>query len=668
MEETREEKEDKSERSQEELSSQSEDSEKSQKMDADMAKGLGAFFAKNAKGDGVGMTLLRKHQERADKFTDKGMHEKKKVTNEGEVMDIDDLNIEESSDEKISDEDKSKLKNMVYNSTKRAKEAMEMNHPKIYQQMMDRTHEFLRNDQESSRYYNIINLTKFKKSYELDLKTTELQFDPIFDNMVFLMKFTFIMCEKIKRFFQRKFQEQGIQDLEQTDLFKLRLEAEERSTLKSIAYRVVYFINQIKNFIVIIIQKNILTPKFYLLYTQQFPGEYKTLRELQTNINGVALTPFIKKNKSKLEFIDLYFRRNAMKFLTIRRFKRVFSQKYLESAIIKAMSFFTVTDTFRTTLCDFMYYYNTYADFFYIFQPTYQSSAYIFLAKEKEGKGSEIQEVQGSTYDEDLKTVIRVVPRKPSAQQLQNFKMDLVKQKVQTGVRGSFVKMFKEMQGKGDATSKNKLMLNKRIKDLEHFNDSQLEDIRKEEKRFMNYLEKAQKEEQEIEKREQAAVDNLGKLEGGQMKTEDDADKEVEAVRSDDEPVNQQTIDEQKETLIEELEEDKVAMLKKDLELNEQLVQVKKELGEKEDKELMKEISVIQEQIIKEQGEAGVEEKLKEGKGEDEGEGQQPSMLDEVREEPQQVLNSVEPEKVNEPEIQEYRPKTGVIERRFKIV
>ena len=314
-----------------------------------------------------------------------------------------------------------------------------MSDPKVYKQIRDKTQNFKRNDQESSRYFNIIKLTQFKKSYELDLKTPELLFDPIYDNMVFLMKFTIIICEKMKRFLKTKFKEQRIEQEERTTLFKLNLTDEERSIMKSMLYRVVFYINQVKNFMQISIQKNIITPKFYLLYTQENNGEFKTLREMQTNLNSIAITDFIKRNKPQLEFIDEYFRRNTMKFLTIRRFKRVFSDDYLKEAILEPMSYFKITPQVRNSICEFYYYYNAMADFFYTFQPMYISPAYLNMKQQKEGNGSTIYKVESKMLENNFRNVVRTTPRVPSTEELKELKNDLVRAKLGLGVRGFLI-------------------------------------------------------------------------------------------------------------------------------------------------------------------------------------------------------------------------------------
>jgi len=220
------------------------------------------------------------------------------------------------------------------------------------------------------------------------------------------MKYSIIIAEKIKRFFLRKQAEQGIDKNKKTTLFRISLTPKEKSILKSNTYRLVFYISQLKNFMVTSLQKNIVTPKFYLLYTHKYPGEYKSLRDMQTNINGLALEQFIKIYKEQLDFVNLYFRRNTMKILTIRSFKRIFGKKYLKDSILVPMSYFKVTPDFRNSLCEFFYYYNILADFFYIFQPLYMTNEYKQFKNKQTGNGSEVQNWKSTLKEVDFRNVI----------------------------------------------------------------------------------------------------------------------------------------------------------------------------------------------------------------------------------------------------------------------
>lgn len=350
------------------------------------------------------------------------------------MTDSEDLNIQSENEQRFSPEQKKKMEAELDRKRKQEMLKLETDNKKLYDQIKERTKNFKRDDQESSRYVNIIKLTRFKKSFELDLKTPELLFDPIYENMVFLMKFTVIICEKIKRFFARKYREQGLERQDATTLFRVKLEKGELSTLKSLAYRVVFYIGQLRNFLEISIQKNILTPKFYLLYSQKHPGEFKTLRELQTSINGVALEQFLKQNKDRLGFVDSYFRRNAMKLLTIRQFKRTFTSKYLKDSVLKTMSFFKVTPDFRNSLCEFYYFYNMLADFFYIFQTDYVSKQYTNYKQQQAGNGSTIFKRRARLRSREFANVVRLQPRLPTTQELKIMSGELVKNNVKLGI------------------------------------------------------------------------------------------------------------------------------------------------------------------------------------------------------------------------------------------
>lgn len=306
---------------------------------------------------------------------------------------------------------------------------------------------------------NIIKLTEFKKSYELDLKTPDLLFDPIYENMVFLMKFTIIIAEKIKRFFKRKVKEQKLDTEDETTLYRVELQDNEKSTLKSLTYRVVFYISQLRNFMITAIQKNILTPKFYLLYSQVYPGEFKTLRDLQNNINGIALEQFIKLYKDQLGFVDSYFRRNAMKLLTIRQFKRVFTRDYLKDSVMLAMSYFKVTPEFRNALCEFYYFYNVLADFFYIFQTEYASVQYSNFKQQQDGNGSAVQSQKSNLSHRDFANVIRLKSRAPSQTELKTMEVSLTKKNFGMGLGKKVLdnlKLFNESSAMGDLEKKEK--------------------------------------------------------------------------------------------------------------------------------------------------------------------------------------------------------------------
>lgn len=279
---------------------------------------------------------------------------------------------------------------------------------------------------DNSRYQQILDLTLFHKSKDLPLMNYELKFDPIYDNMVFMMKYTVVLLEKVKRFLEKKHHDKDYKENGASNKYQADLRHHERKQLKTITYRAMYYIAQIRNYLLTIIQKKILTPRLFLLYNKERPGQFKTLTDMQTEINSLKFEEFIKINRDQLKYIGVFFKKNMMKILTIRMFKRIITSRYLQSTILLAKSYFNEDYMYRSTICEFFYYYNLLIDLFYLYMPQYTTVEYKIMKEDIEGSYLAIHKATPKLESSELPNVIRTNPRKPSMQELnkieQNFK------------------------------------------------------------------------------------------------------------------------------------------------------------------------------------------------------------------------------------------------------
>jgi hypothetical protein len=483
---------------------------------------------------------------------------------------------------------------------------LEYSNPKLFKQIKDRTDTYKRSNQDSSRFFNIINLTKFKKSYELDLKTPELLFDPIYENMVFLMKFTIIICEKIKRFFIHKKTEAGITDEKKTTLFRIQLSSEEKSTVKSLTYRVVFYISQLRNFMMSALQKNIITPKFYLLYTREYPGEYNSLRDMQTNINGLALEQFIKTHKEKLESIDIYFRRNTMKFLTIRSFKRVFEKKYLKDSILVPMSYFKVTPEFRYSLCEFFYFYNILSDFYYIFQPKYMTVEYKEYKNKQTGNGSEIMNHKSTLKAKDFSNIVydhNRVP-KPTNNEISEVNKTLMKKDLGL-ILGKMALDNIINNSENDLSNRESRERFESFSMLQNQIKKNL-DMNKYQQKRIQALKDSENEIEKINENENLEMQELQDLDNKED-NEDPISMELEETKS--EPVNadahvltEQEKDIREQELADKIEVDEEQKLKDELDLAIKAKELNEMSGKKVDKALNDKIEQLEDNVLMKEG------------------------------------------------------------------
>ena len=414
----------------------------------------------------------------------------------------------------------------------------------------------------------------------------------------------------------KKFKEQKISQNPDTDLFVLELTQEEKSKLKSLTFRVVFYISQLRNFMVNAIRKNILTPKFYLMYTQKHPGEFKTLKDMQTNINGMVLEKFIQSNKDDFPFIGTYFRQNAMKILTIRRFKRVFAMDYLQKSILIPMAYFKATPALRNSICEFFYFYNTLADFFYIYQPIYISKSYEIYKQQRDGNGSKIHRFQPNLKKRDFNNIVKINAREPSHQELKIMKKAINKSKLNTGLGNILMNVFDknlENSNVSDREKKEAMEKNKIIR--ENLKKREVQNYQ-EEMQLKEHLQAKEIELENLDKEENVKLLELEALE----KTPDQEDpidvelngKKEPVVNFDDNVLTEQEKDIKKEELMGELEEDEEHELRDKLELNEELIEIEHRLGNTPNPELQKQTEELEDQVLRQEGSLEDLEKFKE--------------------------------------------------------
>ena len=304
-----------------------------------------------------------------------------------------------------------------------------------------KTNIFTLDKTDTSRYQQILDLTLFHKSKDLPLDSFELKFDPIYDNMVFMMKYTIVLLEKVRLFLETRHHDKDYEENGQSNKYQADLRHHERKQVKTIVYRAVYYMSQIRNYLLSIIQKNILTPKLFLLYNKERPGQFKTLTDMQTEINSLKFEEFIKINRDQLKYIGVFFKKNMMKILTMRMFKRVLSSRYLQSTILLAMGYFSNDYTMRTAICEFFYYYNFLIDLFYLYMPKYTTNDYKLAKQDLEGSEMAIHTVTPALENSELPNVIRWgVPNQTHA--------ELVKIEKQLGNQGLLLGIGAGMLGR----------------------------------------------------------------------------------------------------------------------------------------------------------------------------------------------------------------------------
>ena len=120
-------KEEREDRSDESESSES-DSEKSDKKSStsedehEYSKGFLNFIAKNAKGEGPGMKIIRKKNKEINELEEKMEESRNEVTNKDEAVDMEELNVEENEETNLSREDKQKMLKYLEQKRKKAME------------------------------------------------------------------------------------------------------------------------------------------------------------------------------------------------------------------------------------------------------------------------------------------------------------------------------------------------------------------------------------------------------------------------------------------------------------------------------------------------------------------------------------------------------------------
>jgi len=421
------------------------------------------------------------------------------------------------------------------------------------------------------------------------------------------MKFTIIMCEKIKRFFIHKKKEAGITDENKTTLFRIQLSSEEKSTVKSLTYRVVFYISQLRNFMMSALQKNIITPKFYLLYTREYPGEYNSLRDMQTNINGLALEQFIKTHKEKLESIDIYFRRNTMKILTIRSFKRVFEKKYLKDSILVPMSYFKVTSDFRYSLCEFFYFYNILSDFYYIFQPKYMTVEYKEYKNKQTGNGSEIMNYKSKLKSKDFSNIVydhNTVP-KPTNNEVSEVNKTLMKKDLGL-ILGKIAIDNIINNSENDLTNRESRERIESFSMLQNQIKKNLDLNRSQQKRIQA-LKDSENEIDKINDKENLEMQELQDLDNKEdnedpISIELEEENKSEPVNADTHVLTEQEKDIREQELADQIEVDEEKKLKDELDLAIKAKELNEMSGKKVDKALNNKIEQLEDNFLMKQG------------------------------------------------------------------
>lgn len=291
---------------------------------------------------------------------------------------------------------------------------------------------FIRDEKDISRFQPIINLTKFKVSYDFDLVDQELVFDPIYENMVFLMKYSIIILEKLRIFLDRKSKESKGNQLNYLKLELYPISKREKGLVKTLTYRAMFYMAQMRNYLNNMLKKNIITPKFYLMYSKDFPGEYSSLTSMQEDMNILAFEDFIRRNKENLTFISKFFKKNTMKFLTIRSYKRIIEKKYLKSTLLISMAYFKKSIPMRNVLCEFFYYYRAIANIFYIYNPDSATMNHKLRKHNENGNAAVIHSFKVPLEDENLSKIVQINPPEPAKKELVNLKDSLFKKNMLT--------------------------------------------------------------------------------------------------------------------------------------------------------------------------------------------------------------------------------------------
>lgn len=266
---------------------------------------------------------------------------------------------------------------------------------------------FERKKEDISRFKNIINLTAFKTSKDIDLTEQNLLFDPIHENFVFLLKYTNFLCEKLERFFNKKKNLDVYKKKEKENLiYSIQLTPLERAKVKMVLYRVLFYILQIKNYIKQIIVREIITPKFFLFYSRDHPGEYLNLSDMVKKMNLIEFERYINENKQRLKYIETFFKRNTIQILSLRRFKYVFRNNYLNKVILLAISLTSNSKYVRAVICDFFFFYNFILEYFYIFNPNYMSLEYFYYKQQEKGYNGSLRSTRFENHSNTFQNIV----------------------------------------------------------------------------------------------------------------------------------------------------------------------------------------------------------------------------------------------------------------------
>lgn len=480
-----------------------------------------------------------------------------------------------------------------------------------------KTNVFTLDKTDTSRYQQILDLTLFHKSKDLPLDSFDLKFDPIYDNMVFMMKYTIVLLEKVRLFLETRHHDKDYVENGQSNKYQADLRHHERKQVKTIVYRAVYYMSQIRNYLLSIIQKNILTPKLFLLYNKERPGQFHTLTDMQTEINSLKFEEFIKMNRDRLKYIGVFFKKNMMKILTMRMFKRVLSSRYLQSTILLAMGYFSNDYTMRTAICEFFYYYNFLIDLFYLYMPKYITNDYKLAKQDLEGSEMAIHTVTPGLESSELPNVIRWGVPKQTHEELVKIEKRLGTQGLLLGVgKGLLGKLkknlmhnsnFMEGEGKeGEIEKANKQeqkylkMYNKTMSDQKILGEmdikAQLDETLKN-----GFSPKMKGKESSAPNLENEDGDNLLNAEsdtrsnldtdGNPLNDEENISADASDLSDDQTPDQQQ--DDLQEELLGELEQRDESLLKKELETLEQELELNREMERADNPVLLAKISEV---------------------------------------------------------------------------